>query len=62
MKQEIHLLNNFASLCHITKEKTLSKNSTKYTTWTLVSSPFVSIQSLAQPLLEIEIYETTSLY
>ena len=32
---------NLASLCHITKEKKSSKNSTKTTTWNLVPGPFV---------------------
>ena len=32
---------NLASLCHITKEKILSKNSTKTATWKLVPDPFV---------------------
>ena len=29
-----------ASLCHSTKEKVLSKNSTKTATWKLVPDPF----------------------
>ena len=32
---------NFTSLCHITKEKNSSKNSTKAATWKLVLGPFV---------------------
>ena len=32
---------NLASVCHITKEINLSKNSTKTATWKLVSGPFV---------------------
>ena len=32
---------NFASLCHITKEKILSKHFTKTAAWKLVPDPFV---------------------
>ena len=39
---------NLTSLCHITKEKILSKNSTKTATWKLVSGPSVFGKNQAQ--------------
>ena len=43
-------------------EKVLSKNSTKTQTWKLVPGPFVFAKTLAQPLLENEIFEGSYLY
>ena len=53
---------NLASLCLITKEKTLSKNSTKIATWKLVPGPFVFANNYAQSLLENETFEASYLY
>ena len=53
---------NLASLCHITKEKISSKNSTKTATWKLVPGPFVFAKNQAQLLLKNEIFETSYLY
>ena len=47
-----------ASLCHITKEKKLSKNSTKSAIWKRVPGPFMFAKNQAQPLLENEIFES----
>ena len=38
---------NLASLCHVTKEKKLSKNSTNAQTWKLVPDPFVFANNYA---------------
>ena len=51
-----------ASLCHITKEKKLSKNSTKIATEKLVLGPFCVCKELSTALLENEIFEASYLY
>ena len=38
---------NLASLCHVTKEKKLSKNSTNAQTWKLVPDPLVFANNYA---------------
>ena len=48
-----------ASLCHTTKEKILSKNSTKTATWKLVPGLSVFVKNYAQPILESEFSEAT---
>ena len=52
---------NLASLCHIIKEKILSKIYSK-TAISKVPGPFVFTKNLAQPLLENEIFEASYLY
>ena len=52
---------NLASLCHITKERFLSKNFTKSATWKVVPGPFVVTKNEALPLLENEIFDTSYL-
>ena len=53
---------NLAGLCYTTKEKVLSKISTKTATWKLVSGPFLFAKNQVQPLLENQIFEATCLY
>ena len=45
------------SLYHATKERILSKNSTKAATWKLASGPFVFAKNQAQLLLQNGIFE-----
>ena len=52
---------DLASLYHITKEKFLSKKSTKTATWKQVPGPFVFVKNYAQPLLETEVFEANHL-
>ena len=51
-----------ASLCHITKEKNSSRNSTKPVGWKLVPGPIVFAKNEAQFLLLNEILEGNYLY
>ena len=55
------LRSNLVSLCHVTKEKILSKNSLKTAAWKLVQGSFVFTKNYAQPLLENEIFEASYL-
>ena len=51
---------NLVSFCHITKEKKLSKNSTKAAAWKQVPYPFVLAKN--QVLLENEVFEASYKY
>ena len=49
---------NTVSLCHIRKEKFLSKNFTS-ATWKLVPGPFLFAKNQAQPLLDNGSFKAT---